>query len=570
MVAGDNLRIPLLGEFLQNAGAFYIRRAWGDDALYATVVQAYIDILLSKGYNFECFIEGTRSRTGKLLVPKVGMLRLLCNTILRGKARDCWILPVSVQYDRVIETESYVDELLGKPKEKETLWQLITGGGGKLSLKLGRIDVHFAEPWSLKQFLTEKYANKEYDRVLYSLGYKVLNNINAVTVIMPGALIGTVILTLRGRGVGRAELVRRVEWLRERIHAKGGRVAEFGNRSTEAVVNRALGVLRDLIGEVKGLAEPTFFARDRFQLSFYRNGVIHLFVSETIISVALYTKIKQGGGPTNQKISYEELWGQCEFLSQLLKTEFVFELARNLTDNIDKALAGLEADDVIVWHREEEVIELSQTERECGRENYDFYCFLVTTTLPLPFLTGSFLVGENVNCQIWPFIEAYYLNAVSLFALTPGLEVEEQRRGDIYDVKDKPLAWVSVKAFLAMAQQLGKTLFHQGDLSYIEVRSQWVCWRVELTVLPQAVNMETLRNALGFFEEQRQIVVRKTKSGRQGAAMTLHPDWVPRYVSHYVSCVNGRRLPDGSIAESGKLWNLVERISISRREGKNR
>ena len=64
VVAGDNLRIPLLGEFLQGAGAFYIRRAWGDDALYATVVQAYIDILLTKGYNFECFIEGTRSRTG--------------------------------------------------------------------------------------------------------------------------------------------------------------------------------------------------------------------------------------------------------------------------------------------------------------------------------------------------------------------------------------------------------------------------------------------------------------------------------------------------------------------------
>jgi hypothetical protein len=74
---------------------------------------------------------------GKLLVPKVGILRLLCNTILREKASDCWILPVSVQYDRVIETETYVDELLGKPKEKESLKQLITGGGGKLQLKLG-------------------------------------------------------------------------------------------------------------------------------------------------------------------------------------------------------------------------------------------------------------------------------------------------------------------------------------------------------------------------------------------------------------------------------------------------
>ena len=65
------------------------------------------------------------------------MLRLLCNSILREKATDCWILPVSVQYDRVIETETYVDELLGKPKEKESLKQLITGGGGKLQLKLG-------------------------------------------------------------------------------------------------------------------------------------------------------------------------------------------------------------------------------------------------------------------------------------------------------------------------------------------------------------------------------------------------------------------------------------------------
>ena len=143
---------------------------------------------------------------------------------------------------------------------------------------------------------------------------------------------------------------------------------------------RALGVLRDLIGEVKGLAEPTFFARDRFQLSFYRNGVIHLFVSEVIISAALYIKIKQGGGPINQRITYGELWGQCEFLSRLLKTEFVFEHARTLTDNVDKALAGLVKDGVIVWNKEDGTIELSATERECGRENYDFYCFLVNTT----------------------------------------------------------------------------------------------------------------------------------------------------------------------------------------------
>jgi len=78
VVAGDNLQIPLLGQFLQNAGAFYIRRAWGDDLLYATVVQAYIDILLSKGYNFECFIEGTRSRTGSCSFQSSDSRKITC------------------------------------------------------------------------------------------------------------------------------------------------------------------------------------------------------------------------------------------------------------------------------------------------------------------------------------------------------------------------------------------------------------------------------------------------------------------------------------------------------------
>jgi glycerol-3-phosphate O-acyltransferase len=156
-------------------------------------------------------------------------------------------------------------------------------------------------------------------------------------------------------------------------------------------------VLKDLIGEVKGLAEPTFFARDRFQLSFYRNQVIHLFVSEVIISAALYIKIKQGGGPTNQIISYRELWNQCEFLSQLLKTEFVFELARTLTDNIDKALTGLEKDQVIVWNKHDGMIELSSEERRRGRENYDFYCFLVVSRLldlPLDMALHRSLLSE--------------------------------------------------------------------------------------------------------------------------------------------------------------------------------
>lgn len=135
---------------------------------------------------------------------------------------------------------------------------------------------------------------------------------------MPTALIGTVLLTLRGRGVGKAELVRRVEWLSDRVRAKGGRVAHFAGTPTSVVVDRGLEVLGpELIGVVNGLPEETYYAVDRFQLSFYRNMTIHLFISEALVSAAMYTRVKQGGGPDNQRITYEALLNQVSFLSQV-------------------------------------------------------------------------------------------------------------------------------------------------------------------------------------------------------------------------------------------------------------
>lgn len=90
---------------LTNVGAMWIRRSFGNDQLYHTVVQAYIDTLLQQGFNFECFIEGGRSRTGKLLSPKFGILSFIVDSLLSGRVEDTIICPVSTQYDKVIETE---------------------------------------------------------------------------------------------------------------------------------------------------------------------------------------------------------------------------------------------------------------------------------------------------------------------------------------------------------------------------------------------------------------------------------------------------------------------------------
>lgn len=524
VVAGDNLNFPLVGSFLQHAGAMWIRRSFDKDPLYVTLVQTYIDTLLQNGYNFECFIEGTRSRTGKLLGPRFGILSFLLDSVISGRTEDAYICPVSSQYDKVIEVDSYISELLGQPKKKENLSDFLSASS-VLTLKLGRVDMRFHEPWSLKEFIKSQETRPSHapnqdsverskevrSRMLRTLGYKVLSDINEVSVVMPTALVGTVLLTLRGRGVGRSELVRRVDWLCGRIQAKGGRVAHFYGASTGYVVDRALEVLGpSLVGTVEGLAEQTFYAVDRFQMSFYRNMTIHLFISEALIAAAMYTRVKQGGGPAIQRMVESELSDQVTFLSQLFRGEFIFPAGEGLAANLRRAVAGLQADEVIDLSTADDgqtYAGLSNVERERGRENYDFYCFL-----------------------IWPFIEAAWLGAVSLMCLTP----PPSAAADV---------WIDMQKVQESAQLLGKTLYHQGDLSYFE-----------------AVNKEALKNAYSRFAEEGIIlVVTNKKDSKARPTVRLSPEWTPERDEH-----------GGALLLRGRLWDFTEKIAKCRREGKNR
>jgi 1-acyl-sn-glycerol-3-phosphate acyltransferase len=525
VVAGDNLNFPLVGSFLQHAGAMWIRRSFDNDPLYTTLVQAYLDTMLQNGYNLECFIEGTRSRTGKLLQPRFGILSFLLESVMSGRVEDAYICPVSSQYDKVLEVDSYVRELLGQPKQKENLKDFLSASS-VLSLKLGRVDVRFHEPWSLKEFVQNQQTRPSHSpnqdfaggsskanirvRMLRTLGYKVLSDINSISVVMPTALVGTVLLTLRGRGVGKSELVRRVDWLCERVKAKGGKVAHFHGAPTSHVVDRAVDVLGPtLVGKIEGLAEDTFYAVDRFQMSFYRNMTIHLFVTEALVAAGLYTRVKQGGGPANQRMPQIELTEKVAFLSQLFRGEFIFPAGEGLLVNLEKAVASLRNSEVIQLDREDDGITyvgLTNAERTRGRENYDFYCFL-----------------------IWPFIEAAWLGAVSLATITSPLSGLED-------------PWVDFKRAQDTAQLLGKTLYHQGDLSYFE-----------------AVNKEALKNAYTRFEEEGIILVAKNKDSKLGPRVRLAPEWTPR-----------RDPKTGSLVAAGRLWDFTERIAQCRREGKNR
>lgn len=187
------------------------------------------------------------------------------------------LVPVSVQYDKVIEAGSYVAESLGAPKEKESLAGLASATS-VLGLKLGRIDVRFGGPYSIKTLLEEQTQRrapassddapafdvtksaKDKEIFLRNVGYRVLSDINgalsfhlcdgsmidkqlnaASSVAMPSALVATALLTLRtSRGVSKQELVRRIEWLIQTIQKRGGRVVDFGERSIVETVDKSV------------------------------------------------------------------------------------------------------------------------------------------------------------------------------------------------------------------------------------------------------------------------------------------------------------------------------------------
>ncbi|KAF6767404.1 Phospholipid/glycerol acyltransferase [Kalmanozyma brasiliensis GHG001] len=527
IIAGENLDLPVLGDVLRKGGAFFIRRTFSGDQLYPAVIKEYVETLLASGKNLECFIEGTRSRTGKLLPPKLGILKYVVEGLLNGRTDDVWICPVSLQYDSVIESGTYVSELLGKPKEAESLLGLLSDSSSLLQLKMGRIDIRFDTPWSLQGFIKEQKdrraapglkgekveldpVNNEVHKVLLlkALGYRVLADINKVSVVMPAALIGTVVLTLRGRGVSRSELIRRVDWLRSAIIKKGFTVADFGTMKTGEVVDRALNtVMKGLITEQKDVMEPTFVPDKHFELSFYRNQVIHIFVSESLAAAALYTKVKQGGTAPMQRMTRKELLNECMFISSVLRNEFVFGVD-TLETNVDRTIDGMVADGVLDKHADIKPedggsIELSAKERENGRENYDSFLFL-----------------------IWPFIEGYWLAAVSLFSLIP-------KGAEAHGYPTDKLPWFAAKDFEKHTQLLGKTLYAQGELSYLE-----------------SINAATLSQAFTRMEEMSMILRKKSSHQKPIPIMALNPNFWP--------------------SQTSNLAAYIDRLSQFRREGKDR
>ncbi|MCG8369593.1 MAG: glycerol-3-phosphate 1-O-acyltransferase PlsB, partial [Proteobacteria bacterium] len=222
IAAGINLNMPIVGGILRRGGAFFLRRTFKGNRLYAAVFDAYIQQVLGRGHSMEYFIEGGRSRTGRLLTPKGGMLVMTVNAYVTNPQRPIVFVPVYFGYEKLIEGQAFISELGGAEKQKETLIGLIRSVRS-LRDHFGKVWVNFGEPVELEPVLDRNcrewrdFEPENGERppwlggVVDELGTRIMQNINAAAAVTPNSLLAYVLLATPKQKIGLDELRRQLQ-----------------------------------------------------------------------------------------------------------------------------------------------------------------------------------------------------------------------------------------------------------------------------------------------------------------------------------------------------------------------
>ena len=207
----DFLQIFLVNHLLRMTGAFFIKRRIANDFLYQAILTEYIQQLVKDNQFLEFFIEGTRSRTGKVLHPKFGLLSMCTNVYFEGSLPDVSFVPVTINYERVLEGETFPLELLGEHKVKESFSRIIKAVK-ILKMNFGKIFISIGDPISTKDSCKGKLptTSSEKLKINQAIGYELVYRLQERSVIMPTALVATILLMHR-RGVNEDELISKVE-----------------------------------------------------------------------------------------------------------------------------------------------------------------------------------------------------------------------------------------------------------------------------------------------------------------------------------------------------------------------
>ena len=304
-----------------SGGFFFLRQKETKGDLFKTVVAEYVTQLLKDNQLVEFYIEGIRSRSGKIQNPKFEMLSICANAYFEGEVPEISFVPISISYDRVIESDTFPLELLGESTEQESLMRLVKGVQ-ILNQSFGRIHISICEPLLLSEF--SKSCGPDHSETIVKLGYEVVFRLQESSLIMPTSIVAAILLMSR-RMIGEDELITKVEWARDEILARGHKVSGIDKGGVQYSVKNAVSLLSKYIINRKDLFNPRVSMSNNkkniFLLAYYSNALHHVFVLEALIACTLYsfgeTVAWEEGVPLARVIE------ETALLTSLLKYEFV-------------------------------------------------------------------------------------------------------------------------------------------------------------------------------------------------------------------------------------------------------
>lgn len=296
IAAGANLNMPLVGTLLRRSGAFFLRRSFKGEPLYAAVFHEYLHLMLTRGFPLEYFIEGGRSRNGRTLTPKAGILGMTIRSFIREHKRPLVFVPVYIGYEKLIEGRTYLRELAGKTKQKESLWAIVKMAR-RIKRVFGKVHINFGEPLALGEFLeahrpgwaSEAVASSDWSReATYRAATELAKRLNEAAVINPVNLIALAVLSTPRHTIDEQLLDRLLEHYRalaaEAPYAQTTIPCPLDSKQIVAYVER-LGFAERVahpLGDLIRVPES-----EASLLAYFRNNVLHLFALPALIACLL-------------------------------------------------------------------------------------------------------------------------------------------------------------------------------------------------------------------------------------------------------------------------------------------
>ena len=319
--AGKNLAFWPMAPIFRRVGAFFVRRSFKGAVFYAKVFSAYIFKLLQEGFNIAVYIEGTRSRSGKLLQPQLGMLSILLHAFVKGACPDLIFVPVFIAYDRIPDEGSYLHEISGGKKAPENFRQMLKAKS-MLKNRYGSVHLNFGQPLALTDVLAEQgltgavLSAKQQNGLCRDVGARVMNAIDRQTVVTPQSLVAGALLS-GGRDILTArELAFRIDaamrLLDSQVTCLADSLAQGHEKAVEGALYHYRGRKFIQKGDENASGTPTEVAwrivdGRRNALDYYKNISICHFVAAAFTALSILDKDAFQFSTTDLHHTYRDL-----------------------------------------------------------------------------------------------------------------------------------------------------------------------------------------------------------------------------------------------------------------------